>query len=179
MQAMKKIVIGFHVIGAILLGSIALQSCNEKLKKGDPSIERNFQGDWETEYRIDNDEMRLIIKEKASFDTLTHRYKVEQVQELIFPVTIKYADLSYEGVWSADKEYLYGRIDESTIKNEINPKFNEDEVCQGYHEILKEAVAADMKKDDFMVRKITPDRIHLFDKDRTVAHDFIRAAEAN
>lgn len=173
---MKKIVIGFHVIGAILLGSVALQSCNEKLKKGDPSVERNFQGDWETEYRIDNENMRLVVKEKVNFDTLTHRYKVEQVQELIFPVNIKYADLSYEGVWSADKDYLYGRIDESTIKNELNPKFDEDEVYKDYYEIVKETVAADMKKDDFMVRKITSDRIHLFDKDRTVAHDLIRPA---
>ena len=174
---MRKIVFGGVALSSILIGASGLLfgGCSEKIVESDPNVERQFQGDWRTEYRIDNKNMRMIVTEKISFDTLTHRYKVTQVQQLIFPVSIKYADLSYEGTWSADSEYFQGKIDKSTIKNEINKKFDEVEEYKTYYDFVEDAAESDMKKDDFLIRKISPERIHLYETDREVAHDLIRA----
>lgn len=178
---MKKIVFGGVALSSILVGasSIIFAGCSGKKIESDPKVERMFQGDWRTEYRIDNENMRMLVSEKISFDTLTHRYKVTQVQKLIFPVSIKYADLSYEGTWKADGEYFQGEIDKSTIKNEVNSKFDEIEEYKTYFDFVEGAADADMQKDDFIIRKINPERIHLFEADREVAHDLIRAVNPN
>lgn len=167
---MKKIVIGV----TCLLGIIGA-GCSKQPPQGDANVERNFQGNWSTEYIIDNSDMRMRVKEKASFDTLTHKYKVSQVLTLVYPVTIKYADVSYEGSWSADKKYLHGVIDQSTLKNELNPKFDEEPEYQVYKDFVKNSADADMQKDEFVIRVIKDDRIHLLDLDRNVAHDMVRS----
>lgn len=168
---MKKIVIGV----SCLLGLIGA-GCSKQPPKGDASVERNFQGDWNTEYLIDNSDMRMRVKEKVSFDTLTNKYKVSQVMMLIYPVTIKYADVSYEGTWSADKKYLHGIIDQSTVKNVLNSKFDEEPEYQIYKDFVKNSADADMRTDEFVIRVIKDDRIHLIDLDRNVAHDLVRTA---
>ncbi|MDE6408808.1 MAG: hypothetical protein K2K81_00980 [Muribaculaceae bacterium] len=169
---MKKIVIGV----SCLLGLIGA-GCAKQPPKGDSDVERHFQGDWSTEYLIDNSDMRMRVKEKISFDTLDNKYKVSQVLMLIYPVTIKYADVSYEGTWSADKKYLHGVIDQSTVKNELNSKFEEEPEFQVYKDFVKNSADADMQKDEFVIRVIKDDRIHLIDLDRDVAHDLVRAGQ--
>ncbi len=167
---MKKIVIGV----SCLLALVGI-GCSKQPLKGDTNVERHFQGDWRTEYLLDNSDMRMRVKEKISFDTLNNRYKVSQVLMLIYPVTLKYADVSYEGTWSADKKYLHGVIDQSTLKNELNPKFEEEPEYQVYRDFVKNSADADMQKDEFVIRVIKDDRIHMIDLDRNVAHDLIRA----
>ncbi|MDE5808398.1 MAG: hypothetical protein K2H76_09795, partial [Muribaculaceae bacterium] len=148
---MKKIVIGVSCI----LGIVAM-GCSNGKRKGDPNIERNFQGDWSCDYLIDNSDMRMRVLEKISFDTLDHRYKVEQVLKVIYPVTITYSTVSYEGTWSADQEYMKGIIDQSTLVNELNPQFEQDEEYKVYKDMVKNSADADMATDGFKIRLIKP-----------------------
>lgn len=162
------------VIGVSILLAIISAGCSKGAPEGDKDMERNFQGEWVTEYLIDNSDMRMRVKEFAAFDTLTHTYKVHQEQWLIYPVNIKYADVSYDGTWSADKKYLYGVIDQSSVKNELNSNFDENAEFQKYKDFVRNSADADMKEDEFVIRVVKDDRIHLLDLDRNVAHDLMR-----
>ena len=164
---MKKIVIGMS-----LVMGCTIVSCSSK--PGDPDTERHFQGKWRTEYYLGNKDMRMLVKEEAEFDTLTHRYTIHQQQDLIYPVNINYANVYYEGTWKADTSFLYGDIDGSTVVNELNPQFGEEEEFRVYLNFIKNEADADMERDRFLIRNLSDDRIHLFDDDRDVAHDLIR-----
>ncbi len=168
---MQKIVIGvtcLMVIGAV--------GCSKKQHEGNKDVERNFQGDWRTEYIIDNKDMRMRVLEEATFDTLNHTYRVDQTLMLIYPVTIKYADVSYQGTWSADEKYLHGVIDKSSVVNQLNSQFDADPQVKIYKDFVKNSADADMQKDEFLIREIESDRIHLIDLDRNVTHDLVRAS---
>ncbi|MDE6717944.1 MAG: hypothetical protein K2J70_07120 [Muribaculaceae bacterium] len=170
---MKKTIIGILVTaGALSIGWVA-ESCGRSVKS-DPEIERQFHGRWKTEYYLGNKDMRMMVRETAVFDTLTHRYSITQVQELISPVNIVYANVSYEGTWHADKKFLLGKIDSKTVVNELNPQFDEIPEYRQYLNFVEDEADADLESDEFFIRKLEEGRIHLFDEDRDVAHDLIR-----
>lgn len=163
---MNKIVIGVTV----LLG-LAISGCSHK---SDKETERAFHGEWKCEYYMTNDDMRMKVAETARFDTLTHKYYVEQLQELIYPVVIKYADVKYEGTWSADEKFLRGTINKKSVVNKLNSRFDENPEMKVYRDFVKDAADADMSNDILLIRRIEPDRIHLYDDDRDVAHDLVK-----
>ena len=168
---MKKFVI-FATFVFVLIAA----GCGKQKKNlvGDPEVERTFQGDWTTEYILDNENMRMRVKEEISLDTLTHTYKVEQQQEIIYPVTLIYANISYSGTWKADEDYFYGVIDQNSLKKEYNPKFETEENLKIYRDYVKDTADADMSSDELCLTDITPSRIHLIDRDRNVSHDLIK-----
>lgn len=173
MLRMKKVVFGVG-LGCIVLGVAFLNTrCSDK-SVGDADVERNFQGDWACEYFLTNDSMRMKVTEVCNFDTLTHKYHVEQVQEIIYPVHLHYANVVYDGDWTADEKFLHGIIDQSTVANELNPQFDKEPATGIYKELVKHTADADMRSDIYLIRNIEGGRIHLYDDDRKVAHDLIR-----
>ncbi|MDE7413367.1 MAG: hypothetical protein K2N05_06220 [Muribaculaceae bacterium] len=168
---MKKIVKGVLVVsGIVALGSLG--ACHSV--SSHPETERKFQGKWRTEYYLGNKDMRMLVHETATFDTLTHRYKIHQVQEIIYPVNILYANVDYEGSWKAGEKYFIGKIDQKTVRNELNPQFDEIEEYRQYRDVVRGEAEADLRNDEFLIREIEDGRIHLFDDDRDVAHDLIK-----
>lgn len=171
---MYKSIIGiFTFVGMMCVG------CQKPMPKGDADVERSFQGDWNSEYLLDNKDMRMMVKEKASFDTLSHRYKIEQELTLIYPVSIKYADISYEGSWSADKDGMHGVIDRGTVKNRLNNQFEVEPEYDKYRQMVKNTADANMQEDEYKIHLIQNDRIHLIDTDRNVVHDLARSVPTN
>lgn len=165
---MKKIVLG------ISLAALAVGGCTKEKHVGEPEMERKFQGDWNAEYFVDNEDMRMRVTEKMTFDTLSHTYRIEQVQKIIYPVNILYSEIEYEGTWTADNERLYGKIDQASVKNELNPNIRNEKQFKVYQDFVNKLADIDLSKDAFMIRVLEPDRIHLIDLDRNVTHDLTR-----